>query len=181
MRTLFATLAALALTACASSPASAQAQAQTPPCSGSEFRQMDFWVGAWDVEWESTPGIPAGRGTNTITRQLGQCVIQEDFDGGPTTGGLVGRSVSLYDARAGSWRQTWVDNQGGYFALTGGPQSDGSFVLNNTRISESAPYLRMVFEDIGENGLTWRWQRSQDAGATWSDSWVIRYTRRAPG
>jgi hypothetical protein len=28
-------------------------------------------------------------------------------------------------------------------------------------------------------GLTWRWQSSADGGATWSDSWVIFYTRQA--
>jgi hypothetical protein len=38
-----------------------------------------------------------------------------------------------------------------------------------------------VFEDITAQGLTWRWQGSADAGATWSDRWVIHYTRRAPG
>lgn len=180
MRLICTTLALLVLAACASAAAPAAAQqAQTPPCSAAENRHMDFWLGVWDVSWEATPGIPAGSGVNRITQQLGQCVIQEDFDGGQTTGGLVGRSVSLYDARAGLWRQTWVDNQGGYFALTGGREGD-SFVLTNTRLSEQSPYLRMVFEDITASSLTWRWQRSSDAGATWSDSWVIRYTRRVP-
>lgn len=180
MRLISAALAALILAACASAPAPAAAQqTQAPACSAAEHRHMDFWLGTWDVEWESMSGIPAGRGTNTVTQQLGQCVIQEDFDGGPTTANLVGRSVSLYDARAGAWRQTWVDNMGGYFALTGGREGE-RFVLTNTRLSEQSPYLRMVFEDITEDSLTWRWQRSQDAGATWSDSWVIRYARRAP-
>jgi hypothetical protein len=41
------------------------------------------------------------------------------------------------------------------------------------------PYQRMVFEDIMPNSFTWRWQRSTDAGATWTDAWVIHYVRRA--
>lgn len=154
--------------------ASAQQQA---PCSTPEYRQLDFWVGAWDARWDASASIPAGTGTNTITREYGDCVIQEQFDGGAATGGLIGHSVSVYHAPAGAWRQTWVDNQGGYFALVGGPEGD-DFVLVNTRLSDQAPHSRMVFEDIAEDSFTWRWQSSAD-GETWSDSWVIYYTRRA--
>lgn len=152
--------------------------AQAAPCSAPEFRQMDFWVGVWDVRWAATPGQDAGQGTNTITRILDNCVIQEQFSGGPTTGNLIGHSVSTYHAAPKVWRQTWVDNQGGYFALTGGPTKDGKFILENTRLSDAAPFLRMVFEDIKPDSLTWRWQRSSDKGATWTDSWVINYTKR---
>lgn len=176
MRTLLLALAAT-LMACASAGAQQQ-QPQAPPCSGEAYRQMDFWLGTWDAAWESSPGTPAGRGVNVITRALGDCVIEENFDGGPSTGNLIGRSVSMYHAPVGRWRQTWVDNQGGYFALTGGPVGD-TFVLESTRVTENAPYQRMVFEDITPQAFTWRWQRSADGGATWTDAWVIRYTKRA--
>ena len=182
LRFLVGAMMAASVLGCA---ASAQTTAQQPaaqqrPCAGPEYRQLDFWVGDWDVRWEGSPDQPAGSGRNVITRQLGDCVIQEAFEGGPSTGDLIGHSVSVYHAGPGLWRQTWVDNQGGYFALTGGPTPDGKFILTNTRISETASYRRMVFEDIGPNALTWRWQGSADAGATWTDSWVIYYTRRAP-
>lgn len=148
-----------------------------PPCSGPEFRQLDFWVGTWDARWDETPGIPAGRGTNTITREYGDCVIQEAFDGGPSTGGLIGHSVSIYHAPVKFWRQTWVDNQGGYFALVGGPQGN-DFVLVSSSLVDHKPTRRMVFADIRPDSFTWRWQATTDAGATWSDQWVIFYTRR---
>ncbi|MBX3429380.1 MAG: hypothetical protein KF779_07350 [Hyphomonadaceae bacterium] len=172
MRTIFV-IAAVMLMGCAN----VAAQQPQAACAGPEYRQMDFWVGVWDARWDASPSTPAGNGTNTITRTLDGCVIQEDFDGGPATGNLIGRSMSMYHAPLQRWRQTWVDNQGGYFALTGGPVGQG-FVLENTRLSESAPYLRMVYEDITANAFTWRWQRSADQGATWTDSWVIHYTRR---
>ena len=159
----------------------ARAQSQTPPpvpCAASEFRQLDFWVGVWDVRWDAAQGMDAGSGTNVVTREYGDCVIQEAFDGGPTTGGLIGHSVSVYHAQIKKWRQTWVDNQGGYFALVGGPQGD-DFVLVSNRPTDQLPGLRMVFEKIAPNSFTWRWQRSVDGGATWTDSWVIFYTRRA--
>ncbi len=152
-------------------------QPQSPPCIGPEFRQMDFWLGTWDAHYTTDTSQPAG-GTNVITREYDGCVIQEQFDGGPQAQGLIGHSVSTYHAPTRQWRQTWVDNQGGYFALTGGAVGD-TFVLTNTRITDDAPYQRMLFEDITENSFTWRWQSSPDAGVTWADAWVIHYVRRA--
>ena len=111
-----------------------------------------------------------------ITRELDGCVIEEYFDGGETTGNLRGHSLSIYSATDKRWHQTWVDNQGGHFALTGGP--DGQhFVLVNARTTDSSPHLRMRYEAITPDSLTWRWQHSDD-GKTWSDRWVIHYARR---
>lgn len=175
MRTMLAAVAALACASCASTEAGAQQS--MPPCSAAEFRQMDFWVGVWDARWEASASMPAGQGVNTIRRAYDNCVIQEDFDGGPATGGLIGHSVSTYHAPLQRWRQTWVDNQGGYFALVGGPEGE-DFVLVSSRVTDNAPVQRMVFTDITPDSFTWRWQRTPDSGLTWADQWVIRYTRR---
>lgn len=167
-------------------PQSAAKQAPPAPCSGPEFRQLDFWLGRWMVSWDPSPGLAAGTGTNTVTREYGGCVVQEAFVGGPATGGLVGHSVSSFHGPSQRWRQTWVDNQGGHFTLVGGwvdrsedgPQG-GRFVLVASRPGDGLPAQRMVFESITERSLTWRWQVTPDAGASWSDQWVIRYTRQA--
>ena len=144
----------------------------TAPAMPSEASQFDFWLGDWDVNWAD--GLSA---TNHIRKVLGDRVVQEDFDG-ERDAQLHGLSVSVC-GMDGRWRQTWVDNQGGYFALIGGPEGD-DFVLTSYRVSDNTPAQRMVFTDIGAHSLTWRWQRTTDSGATWSDSWVIYYTRR-PG
>lgn len=180
MRGFVAVTLAMNLMACASADAQQQSAAApaAAPCSTPEFRQLDFWVGTWDARWEALGATPAGNGTNLITREYGDCVIQEQFDGGPATGGLIGHSVSTYYAPGQMWRQTWVDNQGGYFALTGGPVGD-DFILTTYRMNTATPAQRMVFTDITANAFTWRWQMTPDAGATWADQWVIRYTRRA--
>jgi hypothetical protein len=174
-RTWIAIAAAMMVMACASAQAQQQ-PAQSAPCAGAEFHQMDFWLGTWDARYANDPGAPPD-GRNVITREYGGCVIQEQFDGGPAAQGLIGHSVSTFHRPMGKWRQTWVDNQGGYYALTGGPAGD-DFVLENMRPSNNAPYMRMLFEEITADSFTWRWQQSTDAGATWSDQWVIYYTRR---
>lgn len=156
--------------------------AATPPaaCSGPEFRQLDFWLGEWDLRWDAWPGIAGGSGTNSITRAFGGCVVQEDFvAGGPSTGGLAGRSVSTFHAPTKRWRQTWVDNQGSYFALVGGPEGE-RFVLTASRAKDGTPAQRMVFEAITSSSLTWRWQKTADDGSTWTDQWIIHYTRAQP-
>jgi hypothetical protein len=174
MRAVLAATAALTLLAACATAAAQQQQAQTPPCTTAEFRQLDFWVGTWDL-YASADTTQAPIGVNVITREYGDCVIEEQFTG---VSGLIGHSVSTYHAQAQTWRQTWVDNQGGYFALTGGPTGDG-FMLNSTRLGDNSPYQRMIWEDITPNRFVWRWQSSTDAGATWTDTWVIHYVRRS--
>ena len=152
----------------------------TAPCSDPSFRQLDFWVGDWDLSWDNADGSQ-GNGRNQISRdEYGDCVIYERFSGGANSG----MSVSTYHQPTAVWRQTWVDNTGGYFSLSGGPvDRDGvRFELRNTRLSDAEPQLRMIWEDVTPDSLVWRWQQlAADADPdmdNWEDRWVIRYRRR---
>jgi hypothetical protein len=71
-----------------------------------------------------------------------------------------------------------VDSTGNYWALQGRSHPEGfafavGEVENGRRITK-----RMVFSDIGPDSFRWRWERSADAGVTWSKLWVIDYRRR---
>jgi hypothetical protein len=153
--------------------APALGQPAAAPCSTAEFKQIDFWLGEWDARWDAFPGTPAGTGSNHITRNYAGCVTEEHFDGGS----FKGQSVSTYLVRTKNWRQTWVDDQGAYIDLAGGPDSHGNFVLTTLPQSSSAAASRMIFTDIKPDSFTWRWQATQD-GKTWADNWVIHYTRK---
>ena len=89
----------------------------------------------------------------------------------------MGHSVSIYFAPTKQWRQTWVDNEGGYIDLTGGPDAKGNFILTTLPRPANPKASRMIFTDIKPGSFTWRWQKTTD-GRTWADSWVIFYTRR---
>lgn len=161
-------------------PALAQ-QPQTP-CSSPEYDQLDFWIGTWDLTWEGgqggTPEGETGHGVNTITAEYGNCVIQEAFEG---DNGFDGGSVSIYDARSGQWRQTWVDNAGGHIAFTGGLTDDGLMEFRTAPFTDAqgrAQVNRMIWTDVSEDRLTWRWQTSRDGAEPWEDLWVITYARR---
>jgi hypothetical protein len=161
-------LSAAAFASQATPPA---APAAAPSCDTPEHHQMDFWLGEWKVTWQG------GGGINRITRGFGGCAIIENFEatsGSPPL--LHGMSISSYQPLNKMWRQSWVDDQNGYFHLSGGPQKDGTFVLQTVRMGREPKMTRMVFENIKPDSLTWRWQAS-DEGDVWTDSWVIEYQR----
>lgn len=158
--------------------AAGAANAQTPPtCTSAQFHQLDFWLGDWNAKWDASPGTPAGQGSNHITRGYEGCVIEEHFDGRPSQH-LQGHSVSTYVAPTKNWRQTWVDNEDGYIDLAGGPNGKGEFVLTTLPRPNNARANRMIFTAITPRSFLWRWQQTLD-GKTWTDSWVIHYTRKA--
>ncbi len=163
----------LVLVALLSGAVSAQDETPPAPCQSPEAHQFDFWLGQWNVSWGEQ-----GKGTNTIRKDLGDCVIIESFDGRPATP-LVGMSVATFDARAGQWKQSWVDNQGGYLDFAGSWQTD-RMILQRHASREGVDFLqRMVWYDISQDTLQWQWERSDDNGETWSVLWHIHYQRQA--
>src|SRR5689334_10639675 len=139
--------------------------------------ELDFWLGSWAATWEG------GHGTNRLRWILRDRVILEEFDEAEDSGGeqaLHGRSWSVFDPERGLWRQTWVDDQGGYLDLVGG-RVDGWFTFERAA-AERGPDARqrMVFRDVTPESFRWTWESSLDAGVTWIVRWAIDYRRR-PG
>ena len=158
-----------------STPPTSTPPAAAPSCSTAEYRQLDFWVGEWDASFVQN-GKP-GRAVNRITKdEYGSCVITEHFYQADID--YKGHSVSMYDGT--QWRQTWVDNQGSYIALAGGPVTGQKhiFALDTIRNSDKAQFTRMIWEDVKPDSFTWRWQQRKTGADPWVDNWVIQYTRR---
>lgn len=169
---------ATAGSASAQTPASPAAPAApaAKPCAGPEWRTLDFWVGDWVAEDQQGTAI----GTNKITRdEYGDCVITEHFR--MSDGTMIGHSVSIYRPGLRQWRQNWVDSQGSYFDLVGGPVSgsDHIFMFETKRVTERQPYQRMIWQDVKPDSFVWRWQQRAKPDDAWVDSWVINYKRKA--
>jgi len=130
---------------------------------------LDFWIGQWVASWDG------GSGTNSVTRELDGHVVLERFEAAGDER-FSGMSVSVEDS-AGTFRQTWVDSAGSYWAFVGGAQPDGSFIFATPeRVDAEHVFKRMVFSNIASDSFDWRWEFSAD-GESWQSRWAIRYTR----
>ena len=149
------------------------------PCTAAQQKQLDFWVGEWELTWPGEKAGETGHGTNSITRILDGCVVQETFSGGDSMH-LRGSSVSIFDSTAGKWKQTWVDNEGGYLDFVG-ELKDGQMMLQREAVRNDGTKVlqRMVFKNIGPNELDWSWEASRDGGKTWQVQWPIHYKRKS--
>jgi hypothetical protein len=135
--------------------------------------QLDFWVGNWVVT-DTTPGAKNPPGTNTISRIYGGKVIHENFK----MGTFEGQSWSAFDPKNKIWRQTWVDNSGGYIAMK--ILRVGKDLAIQTIPNPKAPLnaSRMVFYDVTKESFNWRWEGTTDGGKTWKLNWRLHYQRK---
>ena len=165
-----------ALTACAvASPVAAGAKAAPPPpgCHAAEFRQFDFWVGDWIVK------DPAGKlaGTNLVTRQYGNCVVQEHWRS--ATPAELGSSFSIYDRRSKHWHQTWVDNAGTLLMMDGGLQGRAMVMRGSLRSRNGQPTIeRTTWTPLADGRVRQVWDYSPDGGHRWIVRFDGFYSRR---
>jgi len=148
------------------------------PCAAEQQHELSFWVGEWDLTWPGTKPGEVQRGANSIRRVLEDCVVEENFSGGDEMH-LRGKSVSIFDTGARKWKQTWVDNEGGYLDFVG-EFINGQMILGRelTGPDGTKSLQRMVFKNISKDELDWSWESSKDGGKTWQVLWPIHYRRR---
>jgi hypothetical protein len=158
--------------------ASGQANPKNP-CTVPQQKQFEFWVGEWDLTWPGQKANEVDHGTNSIKRIMDGCVVQENFSGGDSMG-MRGTSLSTFDTRANKWKQTWVDNQGGYLDFVG-EFKDGKMILQREGVRPDGTKVlqRMVWKNITTSEFDWSWEASLDGGKTWQVNWPIRYKRKS--
>ena len=151
--------------------------AQTLPsygCDSPESKQLDFWVGDWELTYVSNG--TTGKSRNRITKTLDGCAVMEEFSGAPGTK-LDGRSYSTFDRLTRRWKQTWVDNTGSYLDFTGGLRDGQMSFTREAEATSGKFHQRMIWQDVKRDSLKWLWQRSDDGGRTWATQWEIDYHR----
>ena len=154
-------------------------QSAPNPCATPEQKQFDFWVGEWELTWPGQKAGELGHGTNTIKRILDGCVVQESFSGQDAMH-LRGTSVSIFDVSAGKWKQTWVDNEGGYLDFVGEFKDEQLILEREGTKKDGTKFLqRMIWKNIGPNELDWSWEASNDGGKSWQVQWPIHYKRKS--
>ncbi len=82
-------------------PAKDAQPAPPPACSEvEEYRQLDFWVGEWDV-FSGDQKV----GTNVIAKILDGCAVSESWT---DSRGNQGESLFYFNPREATWKQVWV-------------------------------------------------------------------------
>jgi uncharacterized protein DUF1579 len=159
--------------------------AAAPPCASSEHRQLDFWIGDWDVTVRARTAPDKeqwgeAKGTQHVEGILGGCAIAESFAAAGPGSPWSGRSYSSWQPAEKRWRQTWVDDSGGYLAFSGALESGTMALYGEPRTGKDGkPFqMRMVWLDVEANALRWEWQRSADGGKSWRPMMIIDYRRR---
>lgn len=151
----------------------------TPPpgCDSPESHQFDFWVGKWEVHPNGADQIIAH---SLIEKKYTGCAIRENWmpAGKELNGG--GGSLSLYDAAAHKWRQTWIDSTGSRVDLDGGLKN-GVMSITGLWAGFNGPgkdaLVRMSYQ-LQPDGQVRQWaEASPDGGKTWQPSFDFLYRR----
>lgn len=129
-------------------------------CSRSEYSQLDFWIGEWEVLGPDGEVI----GSSVVQPILGGCAIREEW----SAGGFGGIGYFAYDRPSDTWRQMWVDANGAVLVNTG--RWEGSrMVLRGERKGSDGEVreLRVTLTPTGEGRVRQVLERSEDGGSTW--------------
>jgi hypothetical protein len=154
-----------------------QASPPLPPppkgdCSAPEKRQLDFWVGHWDV---SVTGKAGAIASSDIEALPGGCGISEHYDSPGAPGGeYQGWSYSSYDRRDHQWHQMYMDTNGNVTWYTG---SLAGKALVMTAPGRSGSLQRMSYIPGTDGSVRQVGEVSTDAGATWQPGYDYTYRR----
>jgi hypothetical protein len=155
-------IVATVVVASAQSAAAATSAAPAAACQSPEHRQLDFWVGDWDVYDVPASGKPGAH--VTITSLLDKCVIHELYEG---DSGLRGESFSIYDARRKVWHQTWVSNRGELLIIEGGLH-EGRLMLAGHQLTQDNQQRGIrAYWWQDKDGVRESSESSTDGGKTW--------------
>jgi tetratricopeptide (TPR) repeat protein len=134
-----------------------------------EAKQLDFWVGEWDVF------NPQGRkdGTSSIQSFASGCGILENWTG---TFGGGGKSINFYDAGDKKWHQYWIGAAGGPQRYAG-VYRDGALRYEGEPTA-GGPMTRLTFFNLDANTVRQLAEASTDGGKTWTVNYDYKYVRR---
>lgn len=144
-------------------------------CDAPVYRQLDFWVGTWDVRLDGRDTVV---GTNIIEKTLDGCAILEHWT---DVRGSRGKSLFYYHRTDQIWKQVWVTDIGRVKEKRMLPESTSAVVLfqGELRLDDGTRVLdRTTLTDMGDGRVRQRIAQSADGGATWNGGFDAIYTRR---
>jgi beta-lactamase regulating signal transducer with metallopeptidase domain len=125
------------------------------------FRQLDFWVGQWELKDSD------GRLLSTHSVQFAEKghLLMENW---LRAGGGSGTSLTYMHSPSGTWRQTRIDDQGCVTELSGKLEGD-QLLFNGTMCRKTGAVLacRMSLVPAANGAVEQIIERSDDGGQSW--------------
>lgn len=146
-----------------------------PQCDSAEFRQFDFWAGEWEVR--GTGDAAPLLGHNRIERSADGCRLLENWT---SARGGSGQSLNGWDRAHRVWRQFWVGGDGVVLRLEGGLR-DGAMVMAGELPDGNGgvQHQRITWTPQADGSVQQHWETSDDAGASWTTTFLGVYRRKA--
>jgi len=158
--------AVLGLSACA---ALAQGAPSSPCLEKTEWQQLDFWLGDWEVRAQGK-AIARSR----IEKSTDGCVVHEHY----VQGDYSGKSINFFDPVLRHWRQAWVDNSGNVSEFSGEYREGAMRFEGVTHRSTGQRVLRRMTLFNLEHGEVRQFsEQSLDDGKSWSVGYDFQYLR----
>jgi len=146
-------------------------------------RQFDFWLGRWsvtlrihqpDLTWRDA--VHAEARIHSVLR--GKAVLE--LWG---SDGIKGMSLRHFDPARGRWVM-WLDwpgkNRSGAFRMEGSfRHGRAEFEARRLDSQGVETRSRYTFSDITDRSLRWDDAFSRDGGETWSNNWIMEFSRTA--
>ncbi|MDX2274460.1 MAG: hypothetical protein NW206_03330 [Hyphomonadaceae bacterium] len=145
-------------------------------CLAPEHRQLDFWIGEWDVSPTGSENMSVAEST---IRPLDQgCSIFEEWR---PFQGPSGHSLSDYDPTTQQWHQTWIDAAGTRTLFTGAFENGVMALDYDTPPPAGQPpsQRRMSYQQLDTNTVRQWGARLNETTQSWDVIWDYTYKRRA--
>lgn len=163
----------------ASSPVSSSDSSSRPPGKPGDF---DFLAGEWRIQhrrqdpasgkWEEFEGEA------TCWTILGGVGSVEELR--IPARNFSGMGLRLLDMKEKLWRDFWVNAKFGVLTPPGMPGHfiNGEGIFEADDMDGDKPIkVRGIWDQITPTSCRWRQAVSRDAGKTWEENWVMRWTR----
>jgi tetratricopeptide (TPR) repeat protein len=145
------------------------------PCKNTkvpEYRQLDFWVGQWDV-FDAHGNQVAADNVDLI---LKGCVISENWTDAL---GAEGKSYSRYNAPMKQWEQYWVDEGPTRMFFTGHfEHGEMRFQTEGFTNAGEPVKRRLTFSELSDGSVRQLAEISKDSGANFKVEYDLTYKKR---
>lgn len=146
-----------------------------PACTAAPYRQLDYWIGDWDVH-ESDAPQGAVIAHARVEPVAGGCALFEHYE---QLDGLIGDSLLGYDAVRRQWRQTWSTNRGSVLVIDGALDGATLVLEGEMHAADGRTFRqRISWQKQGEAVREWA-LLSKDGGATWSPAFDVVFRKRS--